>query len=63
MTPKQKIKSNKLKMQRIKKNNPEIDFDKIHKNYKEIKRYNDLFQDNFWIEFELNHCEKCGKKI
>ena len=62
MTDKQKLKSLKAKMQRLEKNNPEIDFKLTSKNYFTIKNYFDLRQEHFHLEFEMEHCENCGKK-
>lgn len=62
MTEKQKIKSLTLKLQRIQKNKPDFDFDKARQNYHDIKRYYDLSQELFWLKFNDEHCQNCGKK-
>ena len=63
MTEKQKLKSLQLKMQRIEKNNPEIDFILTSKKFFEIEKYYKLRQEKFHLEFEINHCQNCGKKL
>jgi hypothetical protein len=63
MTDKQKLKSLELKMQRIEKNNPEIDFKFVAKRFMDIERYYKLRQEHFHLKFEMDYCEKCGKKI
>lgn len=62
MTPKQKIKSIENKMKRIETNNPEINFKEISKSFFEIEKYYKLRQDHFFLKFDLEHCEKCGKR-
>ena len=63
MTPKQKIRSIKKKMERLQKNNYTIDLDYICQRFVDIERYYKLKQVLFHLEFNLNHCEKCGKKL
>ncbi len=63
MTDKQKLKSLELKMQRIERNNPEIDFKFVSKRFFDIKKYNELRQEHFHLKFEMEHCKKCGKKL
>ena len=63
MTDKQKLKSLELKMQRIEKNYPEIDFKLTSKKFNDIKKYYELRMDHFHLKFEMEHCEKCGKKL
>jgi hypothetical protein len=63
MTPKQKLKSIKQKMDRIQKNNPEIDFKLVSRYYGDIERYYKLRQEHFYLQFEIEHCSQCGKKI
>ena len=63
MTPKQKIRSIKKKMERLQKNNHDIDLDYVCRKFGDIERYYRLKQELFFLEFNLNHCEKCGKKL
>jgi hypothetical protein len=63
MTPKQKLKSLKLKMDRIEKNHPEIDFKFVSQRFFDIEKYYNLRQEHFHLEFEINHCQTCGKKL
>jgi hypothetical protein len=58
-----KIRSIKGKLARIKKNNPDIDFEKARKKFFEIEAYYKLSQELFFLEFELNRCQTCGKKL
>ncbi len=63
MTSKQKLKSIEKKMDRIQKNNPEIDLKLVSRYYSDIERYYKLRQEHFHLQFEIEHCSKCGKKI
>jgi hypothetical protein len=63
MNEKQKLKSLRLKMARIEKNNPEIDFKFVSQKFFEIEKYYKLRQEHFFLEFEMEHCATCGKKI
>jgi hypothetical protein len=63
MTSKQKIKSIKQKMQRIENNNPDVDFQLARKHFYDIEKWFSLNQELFHAEFELNHCQTCGKKL
>lgn len=63
MTPKQKLKSIKKKMERLQKNNSDIDLEYVSQRFSDIQRYYNLKQELFHLEFNLNHCEKCGKKL
>jgi hypothetical protein len=64
MTPKQELSSIKKKMQRIKDNNPDfVYFEEACRRFHDIQRYYELKQKHFFIEFELEHCKTCGKKI
>ena len=58
-----KIISIKGKLARIKKNNPDIDFEQARKNFRDIENYYKLSQELFFLKFELEHCQKCGKKL
>lgn len=63
MNDKQKLKSLTAKMQRIEKNNPEIDFKLTSKKFFDIQKYYNLRQEHFHLQFKLEHCETCGKKL
>lgn len=63
MTPKQKLKSIEKKMERLQKNNSDVDMKVAARRFLDIERYYKLKQELFHLEFNLNHCEKCGKKL
>ena len=62
MTPKQKLRSINKKMERIKNNNVYIDYEAATRHFYDIERYYKLSKERFFLEFEINHCEKCGKE-
>ena len=63
MTPKEKLKSIEKKMDRIQKCIPEIDLKEISNHFSFIEKYYNLRQEHFFLQFEINHCNKCGKKL
>lgn len=63
MTPKQKLKSLERKMATIQKDYPEIDLAILNRYFNGIERYHKLKQEHFFLEFEINHCSQCGKKL
>jgi len=64
MTPKQQLKSIEKKMQRIQNNNPDVDMVVVASRYfHDIKKYYDLRQQHFFLKFEMEHCQTCGKKL
>ena len=63
MTPKQKLKSLERRMATIQKDYPEIDLANVHRYIGAVQRYHKLKQEHFFLEFEINHCDKCGKKL
>ena len=63
MTDKQKLKSLKNKMKRIKDGNTHIDFEKASTYFYQIEKYHALKREHFFLEFEINHCKTCGKKL
>ena len=63
MTLKQKLKSIEKKMKRISDSQPDIDFYLTTRNISEINRYNELSKEHFFLKFEIEHCDKCGKKL
>lgn len=62
MTPKQKLRSLKKKLERLQKKHPDINFEDSCKNYFRIKEYFDTRQEHFHLQFEIEHCHTCGKK-
>lgn len=63
MTPKQQLKSIEKKMERIQKNNPDVDMKIASRYFHDIERYSKLKQEYFHLEFNINHCNHCGKKL
>ena len=63
MTPKQKLKSIEKKMERIQKNNPTIDLNTVSRYRSDIERYSKLKQEHFHLQFEIEHCPTCFKKL
>ena len=63
MTDKQKLKSLKQKMERIAKNNPEVDFKIACRKFSDIQRYYELEREHFFLVFEMEYCQTCGKKL
>ncbi len=63
MTDKQKLKSIERKLKLIEQNNKEINFFQAHRKVNEIKRYHELEIERFKLEFHINHCPTCGKKL
>jgi hypothetical protein len=63
MTPKQKLKSLERKMATIQKDYPEIDLVNSVRYFGTIEKYFKLKQEHFFLEFEINHCSQCGKKL
>jgi len=62
MTDKQKLKSIEKKMQRLQDNNP-IDLKEASRYIHDIQKYYNLRQEHFHLEFSINHCNTCGKKL
>ena len=50
-------------MERLQKNNHNIGLDYVCQRFGDIEKYYKLKQELFHLEFNLNHCEKCGKKL
>lgn len=63
MTPKQKLKSIEKKMERLQKNNQDVDMKIASRYFHDIERYYKLRQEHFHLEFNINHCQTCGKKL
>ena len=63
MTEKQKLKSLKKKLQTIQNRNPNFDFDESCRIIADITVFYKIRQEAFLLEFEINHCKTCGKKL
>jgi hypothetical protein len=63
MTPKQQLKSIEKKMERIQKNNPTIDLNTVSRYCSDIERYSKLKQEHFHLQFTIEHCPTCFKKL
>ncbi len=63
MTDKQKLKSIEKKMERLQKNNPDVDMVITSRYFHDIERYYKLRQEHFHLQFEMEHCKTCGKKL
>lgn len=63
MTPKQQLRSIEKKMERLQINNPDVDMVNASRRFHDIERYYNLSREHFFLKFELEHCQTCGKKI
>ena len=63
MTQKQKLKSIEKKMERIQNSIPSFDFKLASRNVDNINKFHQLEREHFFLKFEIEHCEKCGKKL
>jgi len=63
MTPKQKLKSIQNKMERLQQNNPDIDLKVVSRYFGDIERYCKLKREHFHLQFEIEHCPTCFKKL
>jgi multidrug resistance efflux pump len=63
MTPKQKLKSIEKKMERLQFNNDRINLQQASRYFADIKRYNELEKEHFFLKFQIEHCQTCGKKL
>jgi len=62
MTPKQKLRSIEKKMERLQSNSPIVLKD-ASRYFLDIERYHKLEREHFFLKFELEHCNTCGKKL
>ena len=62
MTDKQKLKSLEQKMARLQKWYPDFDLKAASRHLSAIQKYFNLQQEHFLLKFDMEHCEKCGKK-
>jgi hypothetical protein len=63
MTPKQKLKSLEKKMERLQKRYPDFDLSKATRYIGSIKKYHELELEHFSLEYEIEHCQTCGRKL
>jgi hypothetical protein len=63
MTDKQKLKSIEKKMERLQNNNEIIDLKFVSRHFFDIEKYYKLEREHFFLKFEIEHCETCGKKL
>jgi hypothetical protein len=63
MTPKQKLRSIEKKMQSLESRNLSIDIKLASRHFFDIEKYYKLEREHFMLKFEIEHCEKCGKKL
>jgi hypothetical protein len=63
MTPKQKLRSLEKKMERIQERNTEVDMKVTSRRFYDIATYYDLQLEHFRLQFEIEHCKTCGKKL
>lgn len=61
MTPKQKLKSLEQKMQRLKR--MDFDIEEASRHFHDVERYYKLQREHFFLKFEIEHCQTCGKKL
>ena len=63
MTPKQQLRSLEKKMERLQINNPDVDMKVASRRFLDIERYYKLSREHFFLKFEIEHCQTCGKKL
>lgn len=64
MTDKQKLKSIEKKMMRIQdQKHITIDLKEASRFFHDIERYYKLRQEHFFLQFKIEHCQTCGKKL
>jgi hypothetical protein len=63
MTPKQKLKSIEKKMERLQFNNDRINLQQASRYFADIKKYYELEREHFFLKFQIEHCQTCGKKL
>ncbi len=63
MTPKQKLRSIEKKMKSLESRNLSIDIKLASRYFFDIEKYHKLEREHFFLKFEIEHCEKCGKKL
>ena len=50
-------------MKRIQNLIPSFDFKLASRNIDNINKFHQLEREHFFLEFEIEHCGKCGKKL
>ena len=50
-------------MERLQTNNPDIDMKVAYSKFLDIERYYKLSREHFFLKFEIEHCQTCGKKL
>ena len=63
MTPKQKLRSLEKKMERLQKWYPDFDLKHASRHITGITKYHELERECFYLKFEIEHCQTCGKKL
>lgn len=63
MTPKQKLKSLEKKMERLQFNNDKLNLQQAVRYFTDIQKYYELEREHFFLKFEIEHCQTCGKKL
>lgn len=63
MTPKQKLRSIEKKMERLQFNNDKLNLEQASRYFSDIERYYNLQREHFFLKFEIEHCQTCGKKL
>lgn len=63
MTPKQKLRSLEKKMKSLESRNLSIDIKLASRYLFDIERYHKLEREHFFLKFEIEHCQTCGKPL
>lgn len=63
MNPKQKLRSIEKKMQSLENRNLNIDIKEASRHFGDVERYYKLEREHFFLKFEIEHCNTCGKKL
>ena len=63
MTPKQKLKSIEKKMERLQFNNDKINLQQASRYFADIQKYYELEKEHFFLKFQIENCQTCGKKL
>lgn len=50
-------------MQSLESRNLSIDIKLASRHFFDIEKYYKLEREHFMLKFEIEHCEKCGKKL
>ena len=63
MTPKQKLRSLEKKMERLQFNNDKLNLQQAVRYFTDIQKYYELDNEHFFLKFEIEHCQTCGKRL